>query len=199
MLGAASVRGHLVRGPVRNGEQCFVHAELWLAPKPAVPHRDRCLEMLARRYLAGHGPATPADLAAYAGTTLSDARRGFDLITAETRPVEGTMRTLHHTAESELLPPPRLLGMFDAVLHGWVDRSFVTGAHKQVVTSNGMFRATALIDGRVAGLWTMPQGVVTLQPLQRLTPSDLDALEAEATDVLRYLALPLAPLRVDSS
>jgi hypothetical protein len=35
---------------------------------------------------------------------------------------------------------------------------------------------------------------VTLTPLRRLTAAELAALEAEAADVLRYLALPPAPL-----
>lgn len=195
VLVAASVHGHLVRGSVRDGEHCYVDAEQWL-DRPPVPDRDGCLEMLARRYLAGHGPASPADLAAYAGITLTDARRGFEMIAAETRPVDDTMRTLLDGAETEMLPPPRLLGMFDPVLHGWADRSFVTGAHQDVVTVNGIFRATALVDGRVAGTWTMSDGVVTLNPLRRLTPAELTALEAEAADVLRYLALPQAPLHV---
>jgi hypothetical protein len=86
--------------------------------------------------------------------------------------------------------------MFDPVLHGWADRAFVAGAHEDVVTTNGMFRATALVDDRVAGTWTLPDGVVTLNPLQRLKSAELTALEHEAVDVLRYLDLPQAPLRV---
>lgn len=193
VLAAASLHAQLVRGPVRNGEQCFVDAEQWL-DRPPVPDHDGCLEMLARRYLAGHGPAAPADLAAYAGITLTDARRSFDMITAETRPV-GDLLALADDADA-VLPPPRLLGMFDPVLHGWADRAFVTGAHQGVVTTNGLFRATALVDGRVAGTWTLPDGVVTLKPLRRLTATELSALEHEAADVLRYLDLPQAPLHV---
>lgn len=79
VLVAATLREHLVRGPVRDGEHCFVDARSWLG-RPSVPDRDGCLEMLARRYLAGHGSATPADLATYAGITLADARRGFDMV-----------------------------------------------------------------------------------------------------------------------
>lgn len=193
LLVAATLQAHLVRGPVRDGEQCFVDAEQWLE-RPPVPDQDDCLEMLARRYLAGHGPATPADLTAYAGITLTDARRGFDLVAAETR-LDDDLRALADD-ETPSLPSPRLLGMFDPVLHGWKDRSFVTGAHKDVVTANGMFRATALVDGRVAGTWTLPDGVVTLNPLRRLTSTELTALEHEAADVLRYLDLPQTPLRV---
>lgn len=193
VLAAATLHARLVRGPVRDGDHCFVDAEQWL-DRPPVPDHDGCLELLARRYLAGHGPAAPADLAAYAGITLTDARRGFDMISAETRSV-GDLRALADDAEP-VLPPPRLLGMFDPVLHGWADRAFVTGAHKDVVTTNGLFRATALVGGRVAGTWTLPEGVVTLKPLRRLTTAELSALEHEAADVLRYLDLPQAPLHV---
>jgi hypothetical protein len=198
VLVAATLQAQLVRGPVRNGDQCFVDAEQWLE-RPPVPDRDGCLEMLARRYLAGHGPATSADLAAYAGITVTDARRALDMVSAETRQVNGTFYEVADDGDVSALPPlppPRLLGMFDPVLHGWSDRSFVTGPHKDVVTTNGMFRATALVDGRVAGTWTLSGGVVRLSAVRRLTSSELIALEHEAADVLRYLALPPAPLQV---
>lgn len=71
-------------------------------------------------------------------------------------PVGDTMRMLLEDAETGMLPPPRLLGMFDPVLHGWSDRSFVTGADKEVVTANGMFRATALVDAASPGLGPCP-------------------------------------------
>lgn len=194
VLVAATLDAPLVRGPVRDGDHCFVDADQWLH-RPAVPDRDGCLELLARRYLAGHGPAAPADLAAYAGVTLTDARRGFDMIAAETRSV-GDLRTLADDTDAGALPPPRLLGMFDPVLHGWADRVFVTGAHKHVVTTNGLFRATALVDGQVAGTWTLSDGVVKLNPLRGLTATQISALEQEAADVLRFLDLPPAPLHV---
>lgn len=194
-LVAATLHARLIRGPVCNGDQCFVDAQQWLDPPP-VPDHDGCLEILARRYLAGHGPAAPADLAAYAGITLTDARRGFDMVAAETRRIDDTLSALAHDGDAQSLPAPRLLGMFDPVLHGWADRSFVSGAHKSVVTANGMFRATALVDGHVAGTWTMRDGVVTLNLLRRLTATELSALEHEAADVLRSLDLPQALLRL---
>jgi hypothetical protein len=195
LLVTTSLRAHLVRGPVRDGDHCFVDAERWLA-RPSVPDRDGCLEMLARRYLAGHGPAAPGDLAAYAGTNLTDARRGFKLIAAATRPVDGGLRALADVSDVEAMPPPRLLGMFDPVLHGWADRSFVTGSHTDVVRSGGMIRATALVDGHVVGTWTLTDGVVTLHALRRLRPAELESLDNEAADVLRHLALARVPLRV---
>ena len=195
LLVAASLREHVVRGPVRDGEHYFVDARRWLGVAEP-PDHDTCLARLARRYLAGHGPAAPADLAVYAGITRTDARRAFTLIERETRPVHAGLTALLGDDDQADLPPPRLLGMFDPVLHGWADRTFVTAGHSDVVTTNGIFRATALVGGVVAGTWTLTGGTVTLTPLRQLSATVLAVLQAEACDVLRFLSLPSSPLVV---
>ncbi|HWC39073.1 MAG TPA: winged helix DNA-binding domain-containing protein, partial [Acidimicrobiales bacterium] len=196
LLAAASLRAHLVRGPVVAGEHCFVDAEAWLSRPPSIHDSDQTLALLARRYLAGHGPASQRDLAAFCGITLGDARRGFAHIASETRQLGNGMAYLDGQALEHRPPPPRLLGMFDPVLHGWADRSFVLGDYPGAVTSNGMFRATVLVAGRVAGTWTIPSGVVTLRPARRITPHVRDDLQSEAADVLRFLGLAPTPMRI---
>ncbi len=196
LLAAASLRAHLVRGPLRAGEHCFVDAERWLSRPRETNDRDETLALLARRYLTGHGPASPRDLAVFCGITLGDARRGFAQIAAATRQLGGDLAYLDSQTLQQRPPRPRLLGMFDPVLHGWADRSFVLGDYPGAVTSNGMFRATALVSGRVAGTWTMPAGVVTVQTAQRLTSDVIAELQTEADDVLRFLGLPAAPMRI---
>ena len=188
LLASASLREHVVRGPVRDGEHCFVDARRWLGTVQA-PDQGSCLAQLARRYLTGHGPAAPEDLAAYAGITLTAARRAFTLIEEQTKPVAAGLMALRSDDNPDF-PPPRLLGMFDPILHGWADRRFLTGDHSGVVTSNGMFRATALVNGRVAGTWRLSAGTVTLTPLESLSPAVLDALENEARGVLQFLGMP---------
>ena len=86
------------------------------------------------------------------------------------------------------LPPPRLLGAFDPLLHGWTDRTPVTGDHGGVVTSNGIFRPIALVEGRAVATWTLPRGHVELAPFGRLSAPVRHALAAEAADVRRFLA-----------
>jgi hypothetical protein len=86
--------------------------------------------------------------------------------------------------------------MFDPLLHGWADRSFVLGDYSGAVTSNGMFRATALVNGRVIGTWTIPSGVVTLQTAEPMTADVIAILQDEAADVLRFLGLAPAPMRI---
>ena len=196
LLAAASFRAHLVRGPLRAGEHCFVDAENWLTRPRETNDRDDTLTLLARRYLTGHGPASPRDLAVFCGITLGDARRGFAQIAGETGQLGGGLAYLHSQALEQRPPRPRLLGMFDPVLHGWADRSFVLGDYPGAVTANGMFRATALVSGRVAGTWTMPAGVVTVQTPQRLTADVIAELQTDAHDVLRFLGLPAAPMQI---
>jgi hypothetical protein len=199
LLAASSLRAHVVRGPVRDGEHCFVDARRWLGDVEP-PDPDTCLTQLARRYLAGYGPAAPEDLAVYAGMTLTAARRAFTLIKAETRPVTPGLQALSGAdVGGTELPPPRLLGMFDPILHGWADREFVTAGHGDVVTSNGMFRATALVNGRVAGTWRLTDGTVTLTPLQRLSAAVRADLDGEARDILRFLGMPAVALTVRAS
>jgi hypothetical protein len=87
LLGLAAARGVAVLGPVRDGRQLFAPARDWLGEEP-LPHltgsdRDAALAELARRYLAGHGPATAADLATWAGLPLRDARAGLSTIAPE--------------------------------------------------------------------------------------------------------------------
>ena len=61
------------------------------------------------------------------------------------------------------------------------------------MTSNGIFRPVALVDGRVVATWGIPDGVVTITPLEPIPTQARAALAADAIDVLRYLALPDRP------
>ena len=193
VLGTASIRGVCVRGPVVDGERAFVHVADWLGPQPVVD-RDVALRELAHRYLVGHGPATDRDLAYWAGLPLRDARDALRASSGvELVPGTGLLvpAGAHAAYPERAVPTPTLLGMFDPLLHGWPSRAPVLGRHDStdVVTSNGMFRATALVDGRAVATWTMPSGRVQLAPLpgERIAPSAQAALAVEADDVVRFL------------
>lgn len=194
LLAIASLRGLILRGPMAGARQAFVLVRDWLGEPPAV-ERDAALAELARRYLAGHGPASERDLAKWAGVTLADARRGLHAVASEIDEREDGLVDLRGRGRDEGdLPPPRLLGAYDPVLHGWVSRRPVLGEHDAAVVSGGLFRPFALIDGRGAAVWRLESGGVVLTPFRRLDEGETTALAADADDVLRYLGrAPRAP------
>ncbi|HWD74757.1 MAG TPA: crosslink repair DNA glycosylase YcaQ family protein [Solirubrobacteraceae bacterium] len=67
----------MIRGPVVGRDHAFALVRDWLPDVGPPPARETALAELARRYLAGHGPATERDLARWAGLPLRDARAGL--------------------------------------------------------------------------------------------------------------------------
>ncbi len=186
LLMLACLRGIAVRGPMIAGQHAYVLVHDWLG-KPAPVDRNRALAELARRYLAGHGPAGDRDLAKWAGLPLRDVRTGLSAIASELHEREDGLLDITGRPAPAELPPPRLLGPFDPVLLGWRTREWLLDSHRAVITVNGLFRPFALIDARAVATWSMPAGTVVLDPFGRLTRKNAGALEADALDVVRYL------------
>jgi hypothetical protein len=189
VLLAASLRGEVVRGPMRGAQHAYVAVPDWLGASPEPLARPEALARLARRYLAGHGPADEHDLAKWAGLTLGDARLALDGARADLihRP-DGLVDLAGRDAPAPL-PAPRLLGPFDPLLHGWVSRDAFVGPHRHIVTSNGLFRACALVDGRAVGTWRLSGATLTVNLLEKVRAANVDALRRDAADVLRFLRL----------
>jgi hypothetical protein len=187
LLFLAALRGLVVRGPMVGRQHAYVLVSDWLGKPPAVD-REKALAELARRYLAGHQPASDRDLAKWAGLPLRDARAGLRAIGRELREGDDGLVRLAERPTGAGVPQPRLLGAFDPVLLGWRSREPVLGRHEPRVVTGGMFRAFAMADGRAVAGWKWAGGEVTLDPYERLSAKHLVALEADAADVARFLS-----------
>lgn len=187
LLFLAAVRGVVVRGPMIGKQHAYVLVHDWLG-EPATVDRGQALAELARRYLVGHQPATDRDLARWAGLPLRDARAGLKAIGSELEEGEDGLVRLAKRPDSQGLPPPRLLGAFDPVLLGWISRETILGPHTSLVTRNGMFHPFAMAGGKAVAKWGFPGGEVKLRPLQPLPAKTSAALEADAADIVRFLA-----------
>lgn len=175
LLLLASLHALIVRGPMVRGQHAFVLTRDWLGESKPV-ERDRALAELARRYLAGHGPATDRDLAYWSGLALRDARAGLLGISSEV--VErGGLVSLKGKKPTSPLPPPRLLGSFDPLLLGWKSREPVLGADALAVVTGGLFRPFAIVRGRAAATWTLRSGEIKMKPLRPLFKTGLGGLE----------------------
>ncbi len=187
VLVLACQRGLAVRGPMIGAQHAYVLVTDWLGQ--AAPRRDVDADLaeLARRYLAGHGPASDRDLAKWAGLPLGSVRRALTAIAPLLRDRPDGLAELASGPEAEDLPEPRLLGAYDPVLLGWASREPILGPHQQIVTVNGLFRPFALVDGRAAGMWSLSAGQVRLDRFAGLPAGAEAGLAAEARDIQRFL------------
>jgi ADP-ribose pyrophosphatase YjhB (NUDIX family) len=74
-------------------------------------------------------------------------------------------------------------------LLGWRDRAFAVpaGHARHVHPGGGMVRATATVDGRAIGTWTLPGGKVELDLFGRPGADAKAALQREAAEVERFV------------
>src|SRR5205823_13512981 len=146
----------------------------------------------ARRYLTAHGPATAADLAAWSGLPVRDARAGLTAIAGELLEVDGELVDLTAREPAPDSIPPRLLAAFDPYLLGWKDRSFAVPAEhaRRVHPGGGLLRATATVDGLAVGIWSLRRDgerlSIDIDPFGSLAHAERAALDADAEDVARF-------------
>jgi hypothetical protein len=194
LLFLPSLDGRIIRGPFQGAEQTFALTRDWLGHEPRAfrgDDRTNALAELARRYLGGHGPASAADLALWAGLPLRDAMAGLGAAAGSLQAAGGDMVELQTRRRAARELPPRLLPAFDPYLLGWKDRAYAV-PHERVadVRLGGIIRAVAVVGGVAVGTWSARGG-------GRRTAVDVDywrdvgedarlALQAEAADVVRF-------------
>ena len=202
LVGYAAMRGLVCRGPDLDGDDpSYVLLEEWVGARPTRDPEDALAE-LARRYLAGHGPAAPEDLAAWSGLALGRARHAFRLAGDGLEEVELDGRTLWAPAGAPTprshaaAPVVRLLGRFDDWLLGWRGRELILDPRfaGRIQAGGGWIHPAVVVDGRVAGTWrarrTGDRLDVTVEPFGgRLPPGTRPGLEAEVADLGRFLAV----------
>lgn len=194
LLLLASHRGLIVRGPLMRGEHAFVLVREWLGESPPVD-RERALGELARRYVAGHAPATDRDLAYWSGLPLTAARSGLQSIAHELVERGEGLVSLRRTRAIAATPPARFLGPFDPVLFGWSSRDWVLGADASRVVAGGVFRPFALVRGQAAATWGMRGRTVDVKAFRPLAGADATSLHTDAEDVVRFLGADSEPRR----
>lgn len=199
LIGLAALEGVLCYGPGRGGEATFVALEGWIEPGPVLPPDEASAE-LARRYLAGYGPATPEDLASWSGLKIGAARAAWQHLEGQLLAV--TMRgapawLLREDAARLQAPPPagpvvRLVPGYDPYLLGYRTRDLAVDPEhaRQIHPGGGVLHPAILVDGRAAGTWKATRrrdrANVALQPFAALDDV-APQLRAEVEDVARFL------------
>jgi hypothetical protein len=169
---------------------------------PDAPGLDEALAQVARFHLRAFGPAAAEDVATWVGLRTPQVRALLEQLASELAVFEDERgRTLYDLPGSlrpgpETPAPPRLLGAFDSTL-----LTYAAGHRGRIVPdalrdlvyqrANLQVRPTFLLDGLVAGTWSVEvargEATLTLRPAGRLSRRDRSALETEAAALLESL------------
>jgi hypothetical protein len=199
LLGWASTRLNLVRIPPsgtweRRRADLYARAEDWLGPAPDISE-DEGIDLLIRRYLRAFGPASPADVASWAGLPLTPAKAALERMELRQFRDEkgGLLLDLPRAPlpAADTVAPARLLPTWDATLLVNCRRTqILPEEHRPKIfhVKNPQSEMTFLVDGAVAGTWKQDGKRVRLHPFGRLRRADRDELEAEAARLADYIA-----------
>jgi hypothetical protein len=160
-------------------------AEDWV--RPGTVSERAGLEHLVRRYLRGFGPASPKDIAGWAGLPLANIRPAIDRLRLRRFRDEdgGELLDLPRAPlpDPDTPAPMRFLPTWDATLLAHARRTqILPERYRNLVfnTRTPQSISTFLIDGQVAGSWRYEKGRVRVQPFGRVPRGMREDLEGEA-------------------
>jgi hypothetical protein len=154
------------------------------------------------RYLAAFGPATVADVQTW--SRLQGLREPIERLRPHIRVFRNERgQELFDVPDApfpdpETPAPPRFLPIYDNALLSHADRRrIISEEHRKAISApNGLFDATYLIDGFVAGTWKVERGkhhaTLHLAPFAHHSSADRAALEDEGNRMLGFVAADAA-------
>ena len=165
--------------------------------------RDDAVVELVRRYLTSHGPASVKDMSWWSGLTMTDLRKGLELLGDEVRS-ETVDEILLWSIASNDSPPPlargaHLLQTYDEIVVGYTESRFSgdPGSEKaRAAWGDRTFPSgVLLLNGRIGGHWrrTIERTEVPIEVhlYQKPKPSETKSLETAASKLGRFLDLPV--------
>jgi hypothetical protein len=186
----------LVHGPDASawrwhtGRTTFVPARTWLGAEGE--SGDAAAVHLVRSYLAAFGPASRADIAKWSGLARGHVDAGLAGLRLR-RFLDEHGRELYDLPRAplpaaEASAPVRFLPRFDNLVLSHHDRRrVVSDEHRALVIEGGEVRPTFLVDGFVAGIWSLERGRVQLEPFVSLSRSVRRELAEEASGLEAFV------------
>jgi hypothetical protein len=195
----AELEGIICSGPYRSKQLTYALVAERAPAARSLP-RDEALAELTRRYFTSHGPATIKDFVWWSGLTTADARRGLEIIGANSRSVGDLTYWTHGERPASRRDQSRvhLLPVYDEYLVSYRDRAAVPHASAEIRSRAGgivTFLHALVVAGQVAGTWKVARvaggAAVSVIALRRLTRSERKAITEAAADYGRFLEAPV--------
>ncbi|NLY24097.1 MAG: winged helix DNA-binding domain-containing protein [Bacteroidales bacterium] len=197
LLSFTELEGVIVNGELVGSRQTFTLLDEW-APRIPDITREEALERLARKYFTSHGPATLQDFAWWSNLPITDCRKALEMIRPDflRESIDGRECWMPNDIES---PPSDqtsalLLAPFDEFVVSYKERNeMIEEAHySKVMTKNGIFSPTIMLNGRIIGSWkknmkkNVPQ--ITLTFFEKVPKKTIALFQPEIKKVEKFYA-----------
>ncbi|MGH8912024.1 MAG: winged helix DNA-binding domain-containing protein, partial [Acidimicrobiia bacterium] len=201
----ASAAGGLVHVPPSglwksHRRPSYQAARSWLGDDPELSS-EAGLATAVERYLGAYGPASEGDILKWLGerrvTKLRAAVQSLeDRVAASIGHDDRQLVDLAELAVpgGDIPAPVRFLSRWDSVLIAYDvrDRILPDEYRSAVIKKNGDFLPTFLVDGFVAGLWSVEENkgdaVLRIESFAKVPAADRRALKVEGEELVRYVA-----------
>jgi winged helix DNA-binding protein len=179
----------------------LVAADAWIR-SAREPELDAAVRITVQRHLAAFGPATVGDVSSWSSMSTPPIRAALDALGPRIRTfTDPRGRTLYDLKGAPLpaadtAAPVRFLPKWDSTLLAYAPPERVrilSEAHRStVIGKNGDVAQTILVDGKVAGTWSVTakarEAIVVASPFGRLAKADRAALVDEGERLARFVA-----------
>ena len=159
------------------------------APATEPLQRDEALAQLATRYFTTRSPATAQDFAWWSGLTVTDARRGAEMVRRPTQRPVAAESTVH------------LLPNYDEYFIAYRDRSAILSLVsdvKPMQRNSALFAHVIEIGGQLVGGWRRaPAGKSVIVRTTYLVPPTAAQRRAVAAQAKRYGEFLGIPVEID--
>lgn len=195
-LSLAELEGLICNGRIKGNKQTFCLLQERV-PKKYTLCKEEALEKLARKFFTSHAPATLQDFVWWSGLLISDAKKAVELVKDDF--VRETINGREFLMKNDLYIPPKdkdsvlLLPPFDELVVSYKDRSEMIDQehYGKVMTKNGLFSPTAMLNGRIVGSWKRVMSKKTPQVeisfFEKATKKREQQFQAAVKNYLRYL------------
>jgi hypothetical protein len=177
----------------RRRADLYALADDWIGPSEAT--EEEGLEHLVRRYLTGFAPATPKEIANWAGVpapALAQAIGGMKLRRFRSEDGAELIDLPRGPLPDPDTPAPvRFLATWDATLLAHARRTQILPERNRPLVFNPKTphsTPTFLIDGQVAGTWRFEKSAIRIEPFGRVSKATRDALDGEAQRLAEFHA-----------
>jgi hypothetical protein len=199
----ALTEGLICYGPSRGAEVTYVRTDHWL-PKQKAVSPEEAQRFLLTSFLKAYGPARVQDFVKWSGISMNESKIVWDAMKDEMAEVsvEGELNWCLRKSLPQLKdagfskPILRLLPNFDPYLLAHVSKDhLVTDKHyKRIYRQAGWISPVVLLNGRVAGIWSISRGPAALslnvELFEKLPTAACSQLYDEAARLGHFLDRP---------